>query len=1256
MLPRCLKTTIFALLLIAVCSPLNHARASCTPTINCILSGGTPPQIGPAVGEPFGDMSSGLFMYSKTDMTVAAPIPIVITRTYRSEDRNSANTFNLRDFGLGTTLNYVIYLYSAAEVTGGSDPYGSASIVLPDGGQITCSCAAGYSCSSYQTAELTCGASQPSGAWFASTLAYQSAANDWTVTRKDGTIYTFGVDAPLQSIHDRYDNSITINHVSGASGPIASITASNGRSVTFQYAGGVISSITDGIHSFTYGYNSNDALTTVTPAGFSTPTTYGYGTPSTPGDITRVTLNITGSENNINYVTYGSNLRVNSFSSNTASDGYSYNYTVTSGYVSKANIDLPDGTQRNLFFDQNGYLTEDQRAPSTLNEWTCYTRDGDERITQIVRAGNTSCPPSQGLQTTVFVYNSLGDVTSVTQTPGPQNLPSVTTSFEYQGLGTGLFDELTQATDPLNNSTNYYYDSYGSLSSVTDPMNRTTTYFSNAAGQLQYIIDPLNNKTTFGYNPSSGDLASVTDPANDETQFFTDAVGRLTSMESPLGGVSSWAYDVLDDVLSATDANGNTTISAYDNFGEITSVEDANGHITTVTRPATLNKATVCDPAGNCEVSNYDVAGKKTSFVDKRGITTAYTYDNLQRLSVANTNGAAKGGYGQDNIAYAYDNLDRQTSAQDTGNRLKNTISYTYDGVNNLLTELTAATNQGSQSAGITYTYDADSRVTKMQITPPGGGPFYPTSGYVYDNDSELTGAPNTTINYDNDGRRTSLVVAAVSTNVTTNYGYDVASRLTSQSYVAGSNSLGNLTYGYDQDSRLISEGGSLASTTLPSSEGPNTYYNTNQIETWNGAAPKTAPDNANNLTSYPAAGPANGASFTWDDRNLLFEATGGAFTSFDSYYDASMRRQQMTSAYGGTNYYADDGYDMVASDNSGGLSYFTTPPGSPEVFEFNNLTSPLVPLHDQLGSTVGLVNSSGALQTQYTYDPFGNVTTSGQSSSYPFLFAGMEYDSATSLYHTQSRYYSPGLQRFLSEDPQGFAGGDSNFFAYVGNSPANATDPLGQAWWDTNDAASSDEAGAGSDSDGGGDGGDIIGLFQSFGEWLAGFFGGGGGGSQPVYFKDLHGHHFPSCDLIGAGAGRDCCANQKDSALTETQQIAQSDENDDSAEEVEIDAQFFREVFDGQPTSTPSGGIFLRLDNGMELFLPGGLQGTPAKNGEGVIFPYGPNTIRIAGPRTTPKYDYPKGYVRVYNPLGQPLNLETMKPTGDSHYGLLGP
>jgi RHS repeat-associated protein len=81
-------------------------------------------------------------------------------------------------------------------------------------------------------------------------------------------------------------------------------------------------------------------------------------------------------------------------------------------------------------------------------------------------------------------------------------------------------------------------------------------------------------------------------------------------------------------------------------------------------------------------------------------------------------------------------------------------------------------------------------------------------------------------------------------------------------------------------------------------------------------------------------------------------------------------------------------------------------------------------------------------VKTTYTNDLFGNVTVSGETSDNPFQYTGGENDG-TGLYYYRARNYSPGLQRFISEDPVGLAGG-INQFAYVGNDPLNHIDPDG--------------------------------------------------------------------------------------------------------------------------------------------------------------------------------------------------------------------
>jgi RHS repeat-associated protein len=98
--------------------------------------------------------------------------------------------------------------------------------------------------------------------------------------------------------------------------------------------------------------------------------------------------------------------------------------------------------------------------------------------------------------------------------------------------------------------------------------------------------------------------------------------------------------------------------------------------------------------------------------------------------------------------------------------------------------------------------------------------------------------------------------------------------------------------------------------------------------------------------------------------------------------------------------------------------------------------------LSDGLGSTLALLDSTGMAMTQYTYEPFGNTSTSGVSSSNPGQYTGRENDG-TGLYFYRGRYYSPSLQRFISEDPIGIAGG-INLYGYVGNNPIIYTDPFG--------------------------------------------------------------------------------------------------------------------------------------------------------------------------------------------------------------------
>ncbi len=339
-----------------------------------------------------------------------------------------------------------------------------------------------------------------------------------------------------------------------------------------------------------------------------------------------------------------------------------------------------------------------------------------------------------------------------------------------------------------------------------------------------------------------------------------------------------------------------------------------------------------------------------------------------------------------------------------------------YDGLDRLVSEATAEGSVG-------YSYDAAGRRTAMTV-----GGQQPVS-YFYDNDNRLVqiaqGGSGVSFAYDTDGRRTSLTLP---NGVTMSYGYDAASELTSIGY----GSLGSLTYSYDLAGRRTNVGGSFARTGVPSALTSASYNADNQLTQF---GPSSLTYDANgNLTSDGTN------TYTWSARNQLIAISGGVSANFQ--YDAFGRRVSKTVA--GTTQSLYDGVNPVQELSGASVSAnLLTGLGVDEYFQRTDANGPANFLTDALGSTVALTGASGNALASYTYEPFGNTIVSGSSSN-PYQFTARENDS-TGLYFHRARYYSPALQRFLSEDPIGFTGGYS--YRYVENDPILAIDPLGLTW-----------------------------------------------------------------------------------------------------------------------------------------------------------------------------------------------------------------
>jgi len=107
-----------------------------------------------------------------------------------------------------------------------------------------------------------------------------------------------------------------------------------------------------------------------------------------------------------------------------------------------------------------------------------------------------------------------------------------------------------------------------------------------------------------------------------------------------------------------------------------------------------------------------------------------------------------------------------------------------------------------------------------------------------------------------------------------------------------------------------------------------------------------------------------------------------------------------------------------------------------------NNNSTPYYYHQDQLGSIRALTNGSGSVANTYSYDAYGNTTSSTGTVYNPFGYAGEYTDSESGFVYLRARYYDPATQQFLSVDPWVRKTGQA--YGYSGADPVNFVDPLG--------------------------------------------------------------------------------------------------------------------------------------------------------------------------------------------------------------------
>lgn len=417
-------------------------------------------------------------------------------------------------------------------------------------------------------------------------------------------------------------------------------------------------------------------------------------------------------------------------------------------------------------------------------------------------------------------------------------------------------------------------------------------------------------------------------------------------------------------------------------------------------------------PSPTIESFEYDPLGNLIRHTDRKQQVSTLSYDPLNRRT-----GTA---YVDSTESFLYDSVGRLIQASDSPG---GEILSEYDVLDRLVQETT-------DLGAVQYSYDALGRRTVMNV--PGQAPVL----YDYDADSRSTHISQSTqvVTFAHDalGRRLRLTLP---NGVTTEYDYDPASRLTELLYRNTLGALGNLTYEDDPAGNRTRVDGSFARTLMPDPVGSASYDAGNRQQQF-GERQMTFDANGN-LTSITQ--PGGPTTLIWDARNRLSALSGpGVTASFT--YDPFGRRT-LKQVNGQPVQYLYDGFDIVQEIASG------TPVHSLRSLNIDELLvrdGAEYPLADALASTIALTTSTGAVQTENTYEAFGKTMTVGLDAN-PFQFTGRENDGAANLYFYRARYYDPKAGRFVSEDPIK-SNEEMSLDFYVGNNPLSFIDPSGLA------------------------------------------------------------------------------------------------------------------------------------------------------------------------------------------------------------------
>jgi RHS repeat-associated protein len=733
---------------------------------------------------------------------------------------------------------------------------------------------------------------------------------------------------------------------------------------------------TDVLDITRYAYDAQGRLFTVTNALGQVTTYEAYDTYGNPGKITDANGIVT-------LATY----TPEGWLQTTTRDANGIKATTTLTYDAAGNITQTkdaDGVVLIYTFDDANRLTDirdgaGDRIHYTLDLGGNRTKEETFDSTGTVR------------RTVARSFNSLSQVLTVTDALN-RTVLSFDTTDGYDAEGHPIHSRDAAGTQQKKG-----YDGLGRLVSSIDDYNGTnagskdaqTVTVYDASDNVAGISDPSALNTVYDHN-GLGDLTGVHSPDTGATLFTVDAAGNSLTKTDAKGAVTTYAYDALNRVKSATYADATLNIGYF--------YDEAN----------TVTGCTASSPIGHL-----------TRIVEN-GVTTSYCYD-------------ARG-----NV----------TDKRQTMGTVTDTLHYAYTPANRVLSQ----TRPGG--AVVAYTRNGLGQVTGVSVTPSSGAaqavassitwlPFGPIQSYTLGNGQAVVRT------YDKNYRVTDIVSPALElhfvldamgniTGVTetggagATYGYDPLYRLTSVTDPTGK---AIETYTYNQT------GDRLAKTAPGAYTGTYKYKAGTHWLTNMGTATRTYDANGN-TTGSSSAGTVWGYGYNGRNRMTLVQQNGATVGTY--VYNALGERVSKSLSATTTRFVYDEGSQLIGEASGSTRRDYIDIDGLPIAIA-DGATLGFITA-DGLGSPRTVTSASGTVIWNWPYatNPFGeNRANSSTGFVLNLRLPGQYADGEAGMKYNVNRTFDAATGRYLQADPIGLAAGPS-LYGYAGAEPLGTTDALG--------------------------------------------------------------------------------------------------------------------------------------------------------------------------------------------------------------------